>query len=99
MKIKLIHYETMDKMIWDYLYNLIDNDQRFDTMQDIIDFYENGQFYNADKTKDLQKRFCFDVWKASGGTKFACDTLYEYLNDDHIFTALKKILPPIQCKF
>jgi len=59
----------------------------------VVSQYEAGQFANADKTKDLSKRFRWDLFHAAGGTKFACDTLYDYLNDDHIDTALRAIVP------
>lgn len=35
-------------------------------------------------------RFAWDVCHASGMTPFICSTLYEYLNDTHIQTALLK---------
>jgi hypothetical protein len=41
------------------------------------------------------KRYQWDVtWKA-GLTTYICDTLYPYLNDDHIQTALNRIIPAI----
>lgn len=32
---------------------------------------------------------------AAGLTPWICDNLYPYLNDDHIDTALRRIVPPI----
>jgi hypothetical protein len=41
------------------------------------------------------KRYQWDVtWKA-GLSAYICDTLYPYLNDDHIQTALNRIIPTI----
>lgn len=37
------------------------------------------------------KRHAWDLLHAAGMTPFVCDTLYKYLNDDHINTALAKI--------
>lgn len=61
----------------------------------IVEEYETGNFPRADKTKDLQKRFCFDLFYGAGLCSFACNTLYDYLNDDHIYTALKAICPTV----
>lgn len=85
MKIQAQHLETMrvaiDKV-------LADN-------PDCAVNYELGDFYNADKVKDLQRRFCADIGHAAGLTKFYCDTLYSYMNDDHIYTALKSLCPAV----
>ncbi len=67
--------------------------------EDAINMYETGKFYNASKTNDLNKRFCFDLFYAAGLTKYACDHLYNYLNDDHIYTALKAIVPKVTKKY
>ena len=37
------------------------------------------------------KRYRWDLTYASGLTKWICDTLYPYLNDTHIDTALRHI--------
>ena len=36
-------------------------------------------------------RYRWDLTYAAGLTKWICDNLYSYLNDDHIDTALRKI--------
>ena len=36
-------------------------------------------------------RYRWDLLHAAGLTKWICDNLYPYLNDDHIDTALRKI--------
>lgn len=85
MKIKQEHYDYM-KTVIDTFFN--NNDMAF-----IIGQYETGQFSNADKTKDLSMRFRWDIFHACGLTKFACDTLYSYMHDEHIDTALRNIIP------
>ena len=62
---------------------------------DLINNYECGHFNKADKVKDLQRRFCFDLSYFAGLTKFYCDVIYKYADDDHIYTALKSICPTI----
>jgi len=44
------------------------------------------------KYKDLKKRIRWDMFNTAQLTNFACNTLYKYLNDDHIDTALRKIM-------
>lgn len=59
--------------------------------------YCNGKFPRADKVSDLQTRFNFDVFHAAckTGDVTLCDDLYSYLDDRHIATALRKILPEV----
>lgn len=45
--------------------------------------------------KDLHKRIRWDLARASGLTPFFCSTLYSYLNDEHIDTALKSAVKDI----
>lgn len=45
------------------------------------------------RVKDINKRFRWDCFNCAGLTQFACDNLYSYLNDAHIDTALKSIIP------
>jgi len=65
----------------------------------MADEYENGRFHNAHKTKDLQTRFCFDILFGAGISKWVCDTLYPYMTDEHLLTALKRICPKVTRKF
>lgn len=44
------------------------------------------------KVKDLEKRFRWDCVYAAKLSGFICHSLYDYCNDDHIDTALKKII-------
>ena len=40
------------------------------------------------------KRYRWDLARDSGLLRFICDTLYTYLNDDHIDTALRSVVKP-----
>jgi hypothetical protein len=85
MKIKDEHYKYMKHEI----------DATLDKYPDLVSEYESGNFPRADKVKDLQKRFCFDVMYGAGLTKWVCDNLYGYMHDSHIYTALKSICPKV----
>lgn len=39
-----------------------------------------------------ESRLCWDLLHEANLTPFLCDTVYDYANDDHIETALKKIV-------
>lgn len=41
-------------------------------------------------------RYQWDMVRHAGLMSWLCDTLYTYLNDDHIQTALNKIVRPLQ---
>ena len=80
MKVKEEHYKHMEKKIKETL------SQRNLISKEII------QDYNVKKIgKDYTKRAIWDICFASGLTSFICKELYSYCNDDHIFTALKRI--------
>lgn len=92
MKISQKHYEYLKSEIDSFL----------NTCPNLLDFvhdYEEGNFVNADKVNDLQKRFCFDVMYFAGLTTWVCDNLYGYMNDDHIYTALKSICPKVNKRY
>lgn len=92
MKIKSEHYEYLDTQIA----RLLDAHGR----KKVIDAYETGNFLNSDRVQDLQKRFCFDLLYAiPDGSRWVCDNLYSYMNDDNIYTALKKICPKVERRF
>lgn len=42
------------------------------------------------------KRYQWDLTYAAGLTTWVCDTLYKYLDDSHIQSALNRIVPPLQ---
>lgn len=48
------------------------------------------------KIKDFEKRFRWDLLRAS---KFDLKSVYEYAYDDHIDTALRKIVAELEEKF
>jgi len=64
----------------------------------VIDFYETGRIPRADKVKDLQTRFCFDFFAYGTDSEFKSE-LYQYLNDDHIETALRRIMPKVTKRY
>jgi len=92
MKITKEHYATMKREI-DAVLNKYNADNK------LVHEYEAGQFARADKVKDLQKRFCFDLLYGAGLNNFVSDSLYPYLNDDHIYTALRSICPKVTRKY
>lgn len=66
---------------------------------ELVGRYERGDFPRAENVKNLQVRFCFDLFYAANLAKYASDVLYPAgLNDDHIFTALKAICPKVEAK-
>ena len=54
--------------------------------------YREGKFPRAEQTKDVNKRFRWDLFWA---VHRYYRELFDYLNDDHIDTALRKIVPDI----
>jgi len=89
MKIKQEHFDYMKAEI----------EQVLAKYPNLIGEYEQGLFPNADKVHNLQTRFNHDLAFGAGLNKFICDTLYPYLEDSHIKTALKNICPTIEKKF
>ncbi len=82
MKIKKADFEEMKKAI----------DKVLSNNPNIVTDYSAGRFARADKVKDLQTRFNFDLLRYSG---FKTTALYSYLNDNHIATALRNICPQV----
>lgn len=85
MKMTLEHYNTVKAAI----------DATLARHPDAVERYRAGDFPRADKVKDLQRRFCFDLLYASVPASWVCSELYPYLNDDHIYTALKRACPKL----
>lgn len=54
--------------------------------------YRKGTFKRADAVKDLDKRYRWDLFYAAA---LPVQELYAYLNDDHIDTALRKLVKPL----
>ena len=92
MKITKDHFNHLKAAIDEILAKYNDNGQ-------LVYEYEQGLFPRSDKTKDLQRRFCFDLLYGAGLTQFVCKNLYPYMNDDHLYTALKSIAPSVKRKF
>jgi predicted TIM-barrel enzyme len=92
MKITTEHYSKLGKAIKETL----DNHNKDNAL---VNAYEAGQFNRSDKVKDLQRRFCFDVLYGSGLQSWVCSELYSYLDDNHIYTALKSICPKVSRKY
>jgi len=42
------------------------------------------------------RRFQWDLVRHAGLMPWICDTLYKYLNDNHIQTALNRIIKPLE---
>jgi hypothetical protein len=42
------------------------------------------------------QRFQWDAMRAAGLIPWVCDTLYPYANDEHIQTALNRIIRPLE---
>ena len=63
--------------------------------------YEIGQFPRADRVKDLQKRFCFDLLFGAGVSQWVSQNLYSdnTMNDEHIYTALRSICPTLTKRY
>lgn len=54
--------------------------------------YLRGVYRNANLSL---KRYQWDVTYQAGLTTYICDTLYQYLDDTHIQTALNRIIPEL----
>lgn len=76
-------------------------DQVLAANPDLVQKYETGQFDRADKVKDLQMRFCWDLFYMAKDhyPPSLIKSLYEYLNDTHIYTGLKFICPRVTRKY
>ena len=69
----------------------------------IVEAYENGAFQRSESVKNLQTRFCFDLFHASGvkigdGIGTQGDIVGDY-QDTHILTALKTVCPVVVRKY
>lgn len=58
--------------------------------------YLEGRFPNADKVRELNKRYRWDLLHAAGLTGWLCDTLYRYAHDDHVDSALRSIVKDLK---
>lgn len=51
---------------------------------------------NEGKSKDIEKRLRWDLTYYAGLSQWICDNLYEYLDDGHIDTALRRIVSELE---
>ena len=56
------------------------------------DTYRSGKFHNADKTKDLNKRYRWDLLSM---LRIDLSEIYSYANDTHVDTVLRKLVRPL----
>lgn len=87
MKIKPEHFQVIKDKIESY-FKQYGKDA-------LILRYENGDFPHAQAVKNLQTRFNFDALHYSGALSGILNDVYQYANDEHIATALKKICPKV----
>ena len=55
--------------------------------------FHRGRYTNAGLST---RRYQWDAVQYAGLMPWLCDTLYTYLNDDHIQTALNRIVKPLE---
>lgn len=68
----------------------------FDT-NDTRKLYQTGRFVRSDRVKNLDMRYRWDLFHvASHIDPGLRKELYKYLNDNHIDTALRRIVEPIE---
>lgn len=58
-----------------------------------LDTTENRARYKAAGLSDM--RYRWDIFRLSGGIEFLCKELYKYMNDEHMDTALRKLVRPL----
>ncbi len=77
--------------------------EHYDHMKAAIDTLDRDAMFATVKTvtnyKDLNMRMRWYMANQAGLLRFTCDTLYKYLNDDHIDTALKRIMKELNYDF
>lgn len=80
MKMKLEHFAQLETSI-----KSLDTGERRLT-------YKKRLFQNADKVQDLDKRYRWDLLYIAS---LPMQELYSYLNDEHLDTALRKLVKPL----
>ena len=89
MKIKPEHLQKLQKSI----------DWVLEVAPTLVDEYEQGRFNGSEKVKDLQKRFCFDLLYHTSINQWLQDEIYTYMDDTHLYTALKAVCPKINKRY
>ncbi len=70
--------------------------EHFDYLRATVGAYDSAQARAEYRAKGLSlKRYQWDITYTAGLTRFICEALYPYLNDDHIQTALNRIVPEL----
>lgn len=57
--------------------------------------YAAGGFPRADMVRDLDERYRWDLYYAAGGWRILGDAMSDY-TDDHVDTALRRIVAPLE---
>jgi len=92
-KLETIHYYlNMLKMRPEH-FELIKN--TFQSNSNKIRLHRNWLRLLNKQPKDLEKRLRWDFFIMTLGSKWLCDNLYPYLNDDHIDSALRQVMETI----
>lgn len=91
LKIKPEHFEALKKAVKTVL----------EKNPEAVERYETGQFLRSDRVKDLNTRFRADVARVAitSSEELSYDLLYEYMNDDHLHSAMKRLVPNITRKY
>ncbi len=64
---------------------------------EVREVYRNGGFPRSNAVKDLDKRYRWDIfWRISREHREFTDTLWSYMNDDHMDTALRRCVRPLE---
>jgi len=58
--------------------------------------HRNNLLNSGAQPRNFDMRLRWDLFHYANLSKFACDTLYPYLTDDHIDTALKSIMKELE---
>jgi len=82
MKIKKAHYDHMKTAMVDKL--------AVTSSAEVFAYLRNLE--NDPRVKDVDKRFRWDLFLAAGLATYAYNTLYPYLDDTHIDSALRAIM-------
>ena len=92
MKMKQEHFDEIKRLIEEY----IESEGGTEAM---VKRYETGDFDRPLAVKDLQTRFCWDMFYRGVICRTSVHGLYTYLNDSHILTALKRICPKVTRRY
>lgn len=86
----------MTKEDYEYIKSELEKTVAFDP--ETIERYETGEFVRSECVKNLQTRYMWDCFHNAQFDSFV-HTLYKYLHDSHIETALRKILPTVTRRY